>query len=490
MAEDLRQIEQGQRNDPPGTPVAPYLHGEGGLLNMQGTDLKVISAIVGPTSGLMAELPVINGEYGTQPNSFGGVDPEASIAITGVTSGDADLFANQPTDDCADGPVGGLLKAGAYINTYGRYRFSTREVSIVRAGRLASPLEPLALQLMNSPLGFGGIATPSTEPSLQNAILNELASRLYESIMSGTRMFSQRMWVGSPANNSGERRDIWGLESQINTDTHIDRTSSAVLKALNPDVKLFNYDMIGGSGHDIVEYIEEADNYVMFNAESMGLDEYTYWLVLRPQAFRQATAVWPIRENFSAIRTLINMGGSHSNLNFDASSVIDQRNQMRRERWLPINGKQVPVILDTTIPEKNVKTAAQLKAGQYASDIYGIPKTVRGNMPVTFWKYFNHDNGQSAALAKLTNQITFTSDNGLFRWFVETKNSCLKLNWEFSPKLQCIAPQLAFRITNVGYEPLQHERDWDPNGDYFLNGGNTNSPVQKYYSAWNPTTPG
>lgn len=482
-------IQEGQRHDPVGSPVTPYIHGDGGLFNLQGTDNKVISAIVGPMSGLMGALPVVNGEFGTAPNSYGGLDPDATIAITGVTSGAADSFANQPTTDCAEGPVGGLPKAGVYTNQFGRYRFSTREVSMYRAGRLASPCEPLTLQLMNQPNMFSGIGLPSNVPSLENAIYNEIASRIYESVMSGARMFSQRLWIGSPSNNNGEARDIWGLESQINTGTHIDRTSSAVLRALDPDVKLFNYDMIGGSGRDIVEYIEEADNYVTFNAESMGLDEYTYWLVLRPQAFRQATAVWPLRESFMAIRTLTNLGGSHSNINFDAASVTAQRNQMRRERWLPINGKQVPVILDTTIPEKNVKTASQLKAGQYASDIYGIPKTVRGNMPVTFWKYFNHDNGQAAAIAKFAGTNTFTTDAGVFRWYVSFKNGCLTLTWEFSPKLVCLAPQLAFRITNVGYEPLQHERDAYPDSDYFFNGGNTNTPTQKFYTGWSPTTP-
>lgn len=490
MPEDLNQIEQGQRHDPSGTDVAPYLHGPGGLLNQQGVDPSVISAIVGPMSGLMGVLPVVNGEYGTAPNTFGGVDPDATLAITGVTSGDADDFAHQPTTDCADGPTGGLIKEGVYTNQFGRYRFSTREVSMYKAGRVASTCEALTLQLMNQPAMFGGMGQPSGTPTLQNALLNEMAARIYESVMSGTRMFSRRMWVGTPANNNGEAKDIWGFEGQINTDTHIDRTSSAVLKALNPDLKLFNYDMVGGSGRDIVEYLEEADNYVMFNAEAMGLDEYTYWLTLRPQAFRQITAVWPVRESFAALRQLNQLNsGSVVNLNYDAMTMTEQRNAMRNGRYLIINGRQVPVILDTSIPEKNVKTNGQLLAGQYASDIYGIPKTVRGNMPVTFWKYFNHNNGQAAAIGKYAGPNTFTTDNGVFRWYVNFKNGCLTLTWEFSPKLVCLAPQLAFRITNVGYSPLQHERDAYPDSDYFLNGGNTNSPVQKFYTGWSPSTP-
>lgn len=483
----MQEIGEGQRHNPPLAPVSPYLHGSGGLLNMPGTDTRVMSAIISPLGGLMDQLPVINGEYGTSPNSFGGVDEEASIAVTGVTAGDLDTWENQPTTDCADGPVGGLIKLGAYVNPYGRIRGSTREVSMYRAGRLASLCEPLTLTLMNQPSGFGGIAEPSNMPSLQNALMNEIQARIYESLLSLQRMFSRRIWIGNPANNSGERKDIWGFELQLNTGTHIDRQYSAVMTALDPDVKTFNYNLIGGSGYDIVEYLEEIDNYIMWNAEQMGLDDYTYKLTMRPSAFRQITAVWPIRASFEAFRQISRY--ANTNLNFDNTAITAARNAMRNSRTLPINGKDVSVILDSSIPEKNVKTASQLKAGQYASDIYFIPWTVRGNIPVTFFKYFNHNNGQEAAIAKFAGESTFTSDNGVFRWYVQFKNGCLKLVYEFSPKLVCLAPQLGGRLTNVAYEPLQHEREAYPDSSYFFNGGVTETAPVKFYTGWSPNTP-
>lgn len=479
----IDSVESGARHDASGTAVAPYLHGGGGLFNMPCTDMKVMSAIMQPMAGLANELPVVNGEYGTSPNSFGGVDEEASIAITGVTAGDLDDFANQPTADCTLGPVGGLLKAGSYKNPYGRYRGSTREVSIYRAGRLAALCEPLALQLMNRPGGFGGIAEPSNAPSLDNAIMNEMASRIWESLLSMQRMFSRRLWIGTPANNSGEKRDIWGLDQQINTGTHKDAISSAVMTALDSDIKDFNFDLVGGSGRDIVEYIEEVDNYITFNAEMQGLDPFEYWLVMRPQVFRQITAVWPLREAFFALRDVAKF--TNTRINFDGNSIVRTRDDMRRTRMLPINGRNVQVILDTSIPELNVTTAAQLSAGQYASSIYFVPKTVRGNMPVTFWKYFNHQNGQEMAVEKFAGPYaTFTSDNGVFRWYVRFTDGCLKLGYEFSPKLVLLTPQLAARIQNVAYEPLQHEREAYPDSQYFFNGGVTSSVPSRYYVGW------
>lgn len=486
MPEDLELIGQGQRHDPSGTGVSPYLHGNGGLFNaVQCADTRVMSAIISPTQGLMTELPVINGEHGTEPNSTGGVDSEASIALTGITSGDLDNWDNQPTGDCVDGPVGGLLKLGAYVNPYARIRGSTREVSMVRAGRTATFCEPMTLSLINQPNGFGGIGQPSSQPTLLNALNNEIATRIFESLHSMQRMFSRRMWIGSPSNNSGERRDIWGFEGQINTNTHKDKTSSSIMTALNSDVKPFGYDFVEGSGRDIVEYMEEVDFQTSFNAEKMGLDDYDYWIVMRSSAWRKISANWPIRESFEALRLIRQYGAnSNSSLSFDARSILDARNAIRRGMVLPLNGRDRRVILDSSIPEQSIKTTGLLKAGQYASDIYGIPRVVRGNIPVTFWKYFNHNNGQEMAIARLAGESTFTSDNGLFRWYINAKNGCVKINWEFSPKLVVLTPQLAWRITNVAYEPLQHEREAYPDSDYFLNGGVTNSTVQKFYTGW------
>lgn len=482
----LTQVESGARHDATGVSSSPYLHGGGGLLNMPGADTRVISAIISPVQGIATELPVINGEFGTTTNSFGGVDEEASIAITGVTEGALDNFDNQPTGECVLGPEGGLLKAGAYVNPYGRFRGSTREVSIYRAGRLASLCEPITLQLMNRPGGFGGIAESTLEPSLDNAIMNELASRIFESLHSFQRMFSRRVWIGNPANNSGEKRDIWGFDQQINTGTHRDRTTSAVMTALDSDVKDFNFDFVGGTGRDIVEYIEEVDHYLHWNAEQMGLDPFDYWLVMRPELFRQITAVWPIRENFAALRQIAQY--SNARVNFDGSAVTRSRDDLRRRRVLPINGREVTVILDGSIPESSVTTTGRLTGGEYASGIYFIPRTVRGNIPATFWKYFNHANGQARAIEKFAGPYTtFTSDGGVFRWYVQFTNGCIKLGYEISPKLVLLAPQLAGRIQNVGYIPLQHTREPYPDSAYFFNGGNTNSTPQRFYVGWSAT---
>ena len=51
-------------------------------------------------------------------------------------------------------------------------------------------------------------------------------------------------------------------------------------------------------------------------------------------------------------------------------------------------------------------------------------------------------------------------------------------------------PQIAGRITNVCYEPLQHERDPFPSDPYFVNGGNTSRTAATLNAEWGSVTQG
>ena len=108
---------------------------------------------------------------------------------------------------------------------------------------------------------------------------------------------------------------------------------------------------------------------------------------------------------------------------------------------------------------------------------------------MTFWEYFNHDNEQARAIEIAANGLTWTTDGGLFRWTSEFAKGCLKLNATFTPRLRMRTPQIAWRIDNVGYQPLQHFSSWDPNSAYFTDGGVTTGGGQKYYSSWSTSTP-
>jgi hypothetical protein len=471
------------------SPQGPYLHGAAGLLNTPGTDMRIISAMQIPITGALANIPVVNGGLATG-GLFGGEMAHYANVLTGVTSGDADLFANQPTADCADGPVGGLKKLCTYANTYGRYRFSTREVSMFRAGQRAD-FSDMPMELLNNPAVNAGPWMPEGFPQLQGAVTGELADRMFETMVSSIRMLHQRVWIGSPANNSGERRDIMGMDLHINVNTHVDKDTSSICTAANSDVKNFGYSMINGNTRDIVQYIEQCDRFVMFRAMQQGLTPYVYDIYMTPTMWEVISEIWPVRQYqaFLAQMALYTRG----QLNMNVSDAMDLRAQFRNDMMLPVNNRPVRVILDEGIVEQNVTTTGNLLAGQYAATIYGVPRTVMGGIQSTFFQFFRQNNAQAEAIARMVsngagNGPTFTSDGGLIRWFTEFRNGCFKLNYEFSPRLFMLTPQLAWRIDNVGYAPLQHLSSADPNSSYFVDGGRTTGQIPQFYAPWSTAT--
>ncbi|HJX58092.1 MAG TPA: hypothetical protein VJ325_05180 [Thiobacillus sp.] len=488
-------IELGAKNDPPLAPVGPYHHGAAGLLNIPGTDQKIVSALALPVTGALGTFPVMRA--GTE---FGGEMVDATNILTGLTSGAADDWSNQPTTDCADGPVGGLKKLCTVVNQFARIRGSTREVSMWRAGQRADYAD-MPMTVLNNPAISAGPFMSALLPSLQTALSYDIQERLFETLASLLRMFCRRVWIGTPANNVGEARDLWGLDSQINVSTHKDKLTDAVCSAADSDVKNFGYSLITGNAKDIVQYVEMCDTYVYWNAIQQGLMPYDYDVFMHPNAWPTISEIWPIRQfqAFIAQMATLNAAGAAAGGvgDINLTDALNLRSQFRNAMTLPINGRAHRVILDEGITEQSPDQNANLQPGQWASTIYGVPRTFLGGLPGTFWKYFNHDNAQARAIGQFISQQqgngpTFTSDGGLFRWFSNFKNGCLKLTFEFAPSLHVVVPQLAWRIDNVAYQPLQHLRSAFPASSYFKDGGRTEGDTPSFYAGWTsagvPTT--
>lgn len=477
----------GRKNDPPLSPSAPYLHGPAGLLNRRDLENPVMSTIMGPMAGVANALPVYNGSRNVN-GEWGGEDASFDTIITGVTKGALDDFANQPTTDCADGPVGGLLKLCTIVNTFGHYTGNTREVSMQRAGRVADRVDARYISIINA-IPAGLFATPSMTPSLQNALNNELASRIFEAITSFQRMFAPRVFSGSPANNSGSRKDIVGLDIQINENNKFDATMQALCTAANSDIKRYGFDLIRTGARNIVQYIEMADKFSQWRSSRQGLGRVEGFIAMRPELWWEVSEVIPVVKFERVLATINRVTNGRAVV--DGTQMYNERNSIRESHLIPVNGRMIEVVEDDTIPELDVTTAAQLRAGQYASDMYFVPTTVmNGQVPVAFWEYFDHGNNQANAIQQLVGgSFTFTTDGGMFRWHVNFKNGCVTLKFEFDPRLRVRATQLGWRITNIAYEPLQHLTSWNPDSQYFVDGGVTQGETQRYYSSWSPSTP-
>ncbi len=471
------------KNDPPLAPIGPYIHGPNGLFNRRDRENPVFSAMMTPQMGVADAIPVFNGGRFLN-NEFGGTDAAFDSLVTGMTAGDLDDFANQPTAPCEDGPTGGLMKFCSIVNTYGNYKMSTRELEMDRAGRVADMTDAFSVQVANQ-FPSGIFANPSDTPSMQNAVNNELAMRIWEMVMSFQRMFAPRVFTGSPANNNGEAKDIVGLDIHINAGNKVDSTMQTICTAANSDVKDFGGTVVSAAGANIMRYIEMADAYCVHKASRQGLGRPEYIIAMRPELWFEVSQVVPIQKYLQVLGAINSITNARATVNMN--DVYDERNMIRESMQIPVNGRMIRVVIDDSIVETNLGNILGIPT--YSSTIYGIPLTVLGGFPVTFWEYFNHGNGQEQVVQARASGLTWVTDGGQYRWFSDFSKGCLKLNAKFSPRLRMRTTQIAWRINNVAYQPLQHFDTWNPDSVYHTNGGVTQGETQLYYSSWSPNAP-
>jgi hypothetical protein len=169
------------------------------------------------------------------------------------------------------------------------------------------------------------------------------------------------------------------------------------------------------------------------------------------------------------------------------------RDDMRNNLYLIINSKRYPVILDPCIPEDNNADNGTIPVGGFASDIYIVPFSARGGtLRTLYWEYFNYRNGPMQAVQDSRAGTFFWSDAGVFLWHLKPPdNWCVEMICKTEPRLILRTPQLAGRLTDVAYVPLQHVNDVLPSQDYWVNGGvATGRPAPSPFSEWNPGGPG
>lgn len=475
-----------RKNDPTGTPATPYNHGQDGIFFMPYSNNRIISTLIMPRGGVIDALPVLQSDpYDDNPtgNLFGGRNFDYDTVMTGLTEGDIETFANQPTGECAVGPTGGLIKLCTQVNTMGHYRGSIREVALFRAGQVFNRLDEQSHTLINSAQALQTMfGVPSTMPQQNTIIVSEMSRRLFELLASFRRFFSRQVWSGTPANNNGEARQILGLTTQFNNGK-VDAFTGIACPAADTSVYDFGQDMVSGLGRDIVQYLETAEYLNRIDMERAGIGPVDGFLAMREAMWYEITSVMPVKQYQEVLAALSGQQNSdNSRIVLDATSAQSDRDRFRQSMTLPLNGKLFKVVLDDGIPELNNITSAGLAAGQFSSDIFFIPTTVMGGMPATFFQYFNHENQQAQGILESVapNVFTFTSDAGTFRWHLNYQNGCLGMNFQFAPWLKVKFPMAGWRITNVGYEPAlgARARSPYPDSEYFVDGGNVASSGQ------------
>lgn len=435
------------------------LHGPGGIWTDPALERDVITAHVRPF-GISARLPLI---------ATVNVAPQFGV-LTGFTAVNGD----EPDYACEDAPSG-YSKGCTLSAQFGLLRRDTQTIDLDDVMLKLHRGDHTDLMLRGQVLGLTNL-----NPSVTNQadILNLVtASEMVTVGVNVERELSRRIWQGSTALGQ-----MPGLDSQIATG-QLDFKTNTLCPAVDSDVKDFALDEIGGSGRDIVEYVQMLEYYLRYNAMTMGLDPVEWVVVMRPELWFELSSVWPCAYNTNKCSNA--MTGTNSRLFIDGRENVAERDAMRNGMYIDINGNRYQVVLDTGIYEHNNINNAGLQPGEYASTIYFVPLTIVGGMPVTYREYLDFRQAARDMSATQGRPDVWWTDNGVYSWSITQEKWCFKLHVKTEQRVILRAPHLAGRIDNVKYVPLQHLRESYPDSAYFHDGGvSLRSTDTSGYAVW------
>jgi hypothetical protein len=108
-----------------------------------------------------------------------------------------------------------------------------------------------------------------------------------------------------------------------------------------------------------------------------------------------------------------------------------------------------------------------------------------GNFPVCYREYLDYnDSFADANVALLQGRQDFWTDGGVYSWAIEQVKWCYKLALKTEQRIILRTPQLAGKIQNIMYAPLQHLRSSDPASSYFADGGVSVRNARTFSAVW------
>ena len=446
--------------------TATMLHGNAGIFGVPGIDRDVITAHVRPY-GLASALPMIPTRY----------ESPRYATLTGYT----DVVGSEPTYPCEDAPAG-YVKGCNLTAQFGRVARQTQTIEIdkVILQRNRGDMTDLVLR--------GAVLDPTSPFHPADLSDMDILNLVVKSEMVGVgvqmeRRLNTMMWQGTPTSNTagGGYKEFPGLDLQIATGQK-DADTNVTCPALDSDVKDFNYSLVDGSDKDIVEYMSMVEFYIRNNAMRMGLMPASWVWVMRPELWFELSAVWPCRYNTNKCN-VIDTAGIDTVPMYDAADGTRTRDAMRNGMYIDVNGNRYPVVVDDGIYEHNNINNAHLAAGEYASSIYMVPMTITGNFRVAYMEYLDY-RAAMPEIALLRGKEMFWTDDGRFMWAMDDNKFCFTLTAKTEPRVILRTPQLAGKIQNVKYTPLQHLRSSDPDSEYFKDGGVSLRSASTLYAAW------
>jgi len=469
-----------------GAPIGPYLHGPGGFFGVRGLSQDIISTHTQILGSLGEQLPI------KANNDMNPLFPY----ITGFVRSDQ----QEKNGVCDVAEEAAPIKTCIQTTVFGRKEQKTRELEINAMNRRINRGEFFDLRLANSPLvnAMGGVMRDFYGLDNQNAAIagNEVAMRFIEVAVAIQRWICPQVFTGNPANSSagGGYKEFMGLDLLI-ARNKVDAISGQACPSLYSDIKSFGYRQVDSAADpDLVKTITTMMHILNRKAVQQNLAPVNIAMVMRSDLFYYITEIWPCR--YITYRCN-NIDGANIDPvgAFDVQSAMNMKYEMRNGQYLWVDGKKVPVILDDCISEETTADNAAIPIGGYSSDIYFVPLTARGGtLQTMYWEYFDYRTAvmQVREFNGGLRMPTWWSDSGAFLWTMLTPTVwCVDWQVKFEPRLILRTPQLAGRLTDVVYVPLQHVDDVLPSQSYHTNGGVTSGyPSPSPYYEANLSGPG
>lgn len=457
--------EYGEKQETTNTAV--LLFGGGGIFSTPGLDANVITAHIRP-KGISAMLP-----------KFSSVLEQPLYAtVTGFTG--INGIDDEPVNPCDDA-LSGFMKGCNLTAQFGRVARATNTIEFDKVMTRLNAGVTTDLVLRGRLLGMDDFNPSGLSES--EAINVVTMGEMVGVGVQFERVLSRHVWQGSPANNTagGGYKEFPGLDNQI-ASGQIDANTGVACEALDSDIKDFNFNPVEGSSPSIVEQLSMLEFFLNYNADRMGLDPAQWVIAMRPELWYELSAVWPCQYNTNRCATAV-IGGQ-SRVFIDGRENVAERDRMRRGMTIDVNGRTYPVVTDTGIFEDNNETNGNLIPGQFASSIYMVPLTITGGFPVTYMEYLDYRAG-ARDVALLRGRNDFWTDDGVFSWTLEEEKWCYELTAKTEQRIILRTPQLAGRIDNVMYEPVQHLRSPYPDSPYFADGGVSLRDTPTLQAVWN-----
>ena len=445
------------------TPNAAPLHGSyPGNANQFG-----VFANPGGRPGVWNATPRVRSFAAAIPMYPTVIQQELIDVATGVTAGTG---SNQ-TSACVVGPKPGVLKAMRIAATFGIIHESTKIFDVTQAGMRRNHAD-VDRELYNSARvqnawlpDVPGIDGQGTFNSVLRAELMALGVDLERNV-------SQVHFLGSAGTENDTYRGVarqWnGLDQLIKTG-YTDLVTGVAAPAADSTVVAFNAELDGGTDGFSRTFIAALiDTYYaqVDYLRRIGI-EPDFALVMRPDLFRAIAQVWSC--SYATTRCLSSSAGVP--VTRDAVSIRAEYEQMLNGMYLPMEGTNVPVIVDDSIARDT------LANGHYKSDIYGV--ALRGNgRPVIYGEYFDMNNPEAMEIvnfAGMTDASTLTANNGMYRVFKRVTGSCVEFDFFARPRLITDAPFMHFRVDDIRYKSAFNQRDAVPGMSYYANGGRSYS---------------